>query len=63
MQENLLSDTPKFDPFIGLDILLKGIYQTGVSSEEVQNKEVRADRVKHLENQYVVVMSFQRMSP
>ena len=38
VQANFPSDTPKFEHFIDLDILLAGICQTEVSSEEFQNK-------------------------
>ena len=34
VRSNLPSDAPKFEHFIDLDILLAGIRQTGVSSEE-----------------------------
>ena len=34
-----------------------------MSSEEVQNKEVQAERVKSFANQSVVVMSFKRTYP
>ena len=38
VQANLPSDAPKFEHFNDLEILLAGILQTGVSSDEVQNK-------------------------
>ena len=63
MQVNLPSDAPKFDHFVDLYILLAGIRKTGVSSEEVQNKEVHAKRVKRSEKQSVVVTSFQMTFP
>ena len=46
VRANLPSDAQKFEHFIYLDILLAGIRHTGVSSEEVLNKEVHAERVK-----------------
>ena len=55
VQVNLPSDAPKFEHFIDLEILLAGIRQTRVSSEEVLNKEVHAERVKRLVDQYVLV--------
>ena len=55
VQENIPSDAPKFEHFIDLEILMAGIRHTGVSSEEVWNKEVQADRVKRSAKQYVVV--------
>ena len=63
MQGNLPSDTPKFEHFIYFDILLAGIFQTGVISEEVRNKEVHSERVKHSCKQSVAVMLFQRIPP
>ena len=42
VQAKLPSDDPKFEHFIDLDIILTGIRQTGVSNEEVRNKEVHA---------------------
>ena len=63
VRANLPSDTPKYEHFIDLEILLEGMFQTGVSSEEVRNKEVNAEIVKYSENQYVGATSFQRTSP
>ena len=59
VQANLPSDAPKFDHFIDLNILLVGIRQTGVISEEVWNKEVHAERVKRSAKQSVLVTYFQ----
>ena len=55
VRANLPSDAPKFEHFIDLYILLAGIRQKGVSSEEVRNKEVHADRVKRSMKHSVVV--------
>ena len=55
VRANLPSDAPKFEHFIDLYILLAGIRQKGVSSEEVWNKEVHADRVKRSMKHSVVV--------
>ena len=63
MRANIPSDAPKFEHFIDFDILLAGICQIGVSSEEVRNKGVNAKRVKLSGKQYVVVMLFQRTHP
>ena len=63
MQGNLPSDTPKFEHFIYFDILLAGIFQTGVISKEVWNKEVHSEKVKRSAKKYVVVTSFQSKSP
>ena len=60
---NIQSDTPTFEHFIDLDILLAGIRQTGVSSEKVRNKEFHAEILKRSAKQYVVVTSFQRTFP
>ena len=62
VRANIPSDAPKFEHFIDLDILLSGIHQTGVSSEELRNKEVHTERVNISEKQPVVVTSFQRTS-
>ena len=35
LRANIPSDAPKFEHFVDLDILLSGILQKGVSSEEV----------------------------
>ena len=59
----LPSDTPKFEHFIDLDILLARIQQTGLSSEEVWNKEDHSEIVKFLSKKSVVVTSFQRTPP
>ena len=63
VRANLPSDAPKFEHFIDLYILLAGIRQKGVSSEEVWNKEVNSEIVNRSEKQYVVVTSFQRTFP
>ena len=42
---NLPSNAPIFEHFIDLVNILAGILQTGVSSEEVWNKEVHTERV------------------
>ena len=63
VRENIPSDAPKFEHFVDLDILLEVILQTGVSSEEVRNKEVHAERVDLSEKQSVVVTSVQRAFP
>ena len=63
VRADLPSDAPKFEHFIDLDILLAGILQTGVISEEVRNKGVHAERVKRSAKQSVVVTSFQRTFP
>ena len=63
VRANLKSDAPKFEHFMDLDILLAGIFQTGVISEEVRNKEVHSERVKHSCKQSVAVMLFQRIPP
>ena len=55
VRDNLLSDAPKFEHIVDLEILLAGILHTEVSSEEVWNKEVHAERVKRLAKQSVVV--------
>ena len=60
MQANILSDAPKFEHFIDLYILLAGICQTGVSSEELQNKEYHTERVKQSAKKSMVVTLFQR---
>ena len=60
VQENLPSDAPKFEHFIDLDILLEGIRQTRVISEEYRNKEVHTERVNRLAKQSMVETSFQR---
>ena len=38
VRADLPSDTPKFEHFVYLYILLAGIRQTGLVSEEVKNK-------------------------
>ena len=48
MRANIPPNIPKSDHFIDLDILLEGILQTGVISEEFWNKKVHAERVKCL---------------
>ena len=63
VRANLPSDAPKFEHFIDLYILLAGIRQKGVSSEEIQNKEVHDERVKRSAKHYVVVTLFQRTFP
>ena len=63
VRANLPSDAPRFDHFIDLGILLAGIQQTGLNSEEVRNKELHTERVNHSAKQSVVVTSFQRTSP
>ena len=60
MRANLTSDAPTYEHFIDLENLLAGICQTGVSTEELQNKEVHTEKVKRLENQSVVATLFQR---
>ena len=63
VRANLPSDSPKFEHFIDLDILLAGILQTGVSSKEVRNKEFHAERVNRSANQSMVDMSLHKTSP
>ena len=63
VRANFPSDAPGFEHFIDLNILLAGIRQTGVSSEEVRNKEFHDEGVKRLAKQYVLVKSFQRNFP
>ena len=63
VRANLPSDAPKFEHFIDLYILLAGIRQKGVSSEEVRNKEVHDERLKRSAKQSMVVTSFQRSFP
>ena len=58
VRANFPSDAPGFEHFIDLNILLAGIRQTGVSSEEVRNKEVHAERVKRSTKKSVVVNHF-----
>ena len=62
VQSNFPSDTPKCEHFIYLGMLLVGIIQKGVSSEEVWKKEFHDERVKRLTKKYAVVTSFQRKS-
>ena len=57
------SDTPKFEHFIDLGILLAGIFQTGLSRKEVRNKKYHPDRVKRSDKQSVVVAFFLRTPP
>ena len=58
LQENIPPNAPKFEHFVDLGILLAGIRQTVVISEEFWNKEVHSGRVKRLAKQYVVVTPF-----
>ena len=46
LRANLPSDAPRFEHFIYLDIILAGIRQTVVISEEVRNKEVHFEIMK-----------------
>ena len=62
VRANLPSYAPKCVHFIELDILLAGIQQRGVTSEEFRNKEVHAEILNQSANQYVVVTSFQSNS-
>ena len=63
VQEYLPSYAPKFEHFIDLGIILEGICQTILISEEVWNKEVHSERVKISTKQYVLVTLFQRTFP
>ena len=63
VRANLPPYPPKFEHFIDLDIILSGIRQTGVNSEEVLDKEVHAEIAKSLEKKSMVVKYFQRTSP
>ena len=63
VRANLPSYAPKFEHFIDLYILLAGIRQKGVSSEEVRNKEVHNERVKRSAKHYMVLALFQRTFP
>ena len=63
LRANIPSYAPRFEHFIDLDIILAGIRQTGVSSEEVWKKQVHSEKVNCSANKSVVVTSFQRTSP